>query len=525
MKIAPPYYPVIYIRGFAATMGEIEDTVADPYMGFNLGSTKIRQDWQQRIVRHIFESPLIRLMKDEGYADTYAGGDFIAEDRPVPARSIWIFRYYEPASKDLGAGKRQEIPEIAIELRRFILRVRRQVCMTAAGRPDAAALQAFRVCLVAHSMGGLVARCYLQNICADGVKDAALRKELELDAGHCVDKVFTYGTPHNGIEMLGINTPNLGALDGFHLRNFNRDVMRDYLKLPKHSERVDTLNGKFPPERFFCMIGTNYRDYTAFFKLSRHATGAMGDGLVLIENAAVQDAPRAFAHRGHSGHYGIVNSEEGYQNLRRFLFGDFRVDARLAVDDISLPGEVEAERLKGRQVRASYHIECTAQVRGARYCLHERTVDHECAVFRSYEDWAEKEKPAYLFSGFIYSQGKSAQSQDKSLAFSIRLAIKSPEYEVERRFWPDAHFEGADIYVETLTFFVTPGRKDAKVTYGLASEDATGAAPRELGKLPAGEESTEFEIPIGFEDGDGDPPRPGFRGRLLLDIRQWNEEA
>lgn len=60
MKITPPYYPIIYIRGFAATMSEIEDTVATPYMGFNLGSTKVRQTWQQKIVRHIFESPLIR---------------------------------------------------------------------------------------------------------------------------------------------------------------------------------------------------------------------------------------------------------------------------------------------------------------------------------------------------------------------------------------------------------------------------------------------------------------------------------
>jgi hypothetical protein len=30
------------VRGFAATQGEIEETVADPYMGFNIGSTKSR---------------------------------------------------------------------------------------------------------------------------------------------------------------------------------------------------------------------------------------------------------------------------------------------------------------------------------------------------------------------------------------------------------------------------------------------------------------------------------------------------
>jgi hypothetical protein len=35
-----PYHPIIYVRGFAGSQGEIEDTVGDPYMGFNLGSTK-----------------------------------------------------------------------------------------------------------------------------------------------------------------------------------------------------------------------------------------------------------------------------------------------------------------------------------------------------------------------------------------------------------------------------------------------------------------------------------------------------
>jgi hypothetical protein len=41
--------------------------------------------------------------------------------------------------------------------------------------------------------------------------------------------------------------------------------------------------------------------------------------------AYVEGAHRAMVHRSHSGRYGIVNSEEGYQNLRRFLFGDLRI--------------------------------------------------------------------------------------------------------------------------------------------------------------------------------------------------------
>jgi hypothetical protein len=40
--ISHPFYPIIYLRGFAASMNEIEVTTADPYMGFNLGSAMIR---------------------------------------------------------------------------------------------------------------------------------------------------------------------------------------------------------------------------------------------------------------------------------------------------------------------------------------------------------------------------------------------------------------------------------------------------------------------------------------------------
>ena len=59
-----PYHPIIYVRGFAGTQGEIDETVGDPYMGFNIGSTKSRQVWDGKLRRYYFESPLVRL-KDE----------------------------------------------------------------------------------------------------------------------------------------------------------------------------------------------------------------------------------------------------------------------------------------------------------------------------------------------------------------------------------------------------------------------------------------------------------------------------
>ena len=78
-----PFHPIIYVRGFAATQGEIEETVADPYMGFNIGSTKARRVWTGEIKRFFFESPLVRLMNDHGYSDVFEDGeDLVDSDRP-----------------------------------------------------------------------------------------------------------------------------------------------------------------------------------------------------------------------------------------------------------------------------------------------------------------------------------------------------------------------------------------------------------------------------------------------------------
>ncbi len=514
MAIQAPYYPIIYVRGYAATMSEIEETVATPYMGFNLGSTKLRQNYKDDIVRFIFESPLIRLMKDEGYVDAYRGGDFIPKDERVPAKSVWIFRYYEEVSKDLGTGQRKTIPQFALQLREFILRVRQQVC-----GDDEKKRRVFKVYLVAHSMGGLVCRCYLQNVCRK-VADPA----LELPGDSLVDKVFTYATPHNGIDLLGFNAPDLGSLDPVHVRNFNRKYMREYLDISHHDLPVSSLDGAFPPERFFCFVGTNYKDYEAFYKLTKRTTGPMSDGLVMMSNAAVSRAPRGFAYRSHSGHYGIVNSEEGYQNLRRFLFGQVCVDARLAADEITLPRAVQREKDNGKKIRARYNIEVAAKVRGAGCFLNERKVSQESAIRRRYEDMVEDGRPVYLFTGYLHRLAKADDARDTALAFAIQIGVEVPLFEVDNRFWFDEHFEGERLLHETITIHLRQSADRITIRYDLASTVGVGRA-KGIAKLSAPDEKgcVHLSIPLGFKRGAANPPRPGFRGRLLLTASPWNK--
>src|SRR5829696_10441632 len=132
------FHPIIYVRGYAMTQNEIEQTVADPYMGFNVGSAKVRQLWDGRVKKYFFESPLVRLLKQHQYDDVYEEGyDRISDltapstiDGRVPAvpyRSIVIYRYYEPSSEDLGTGVRPDIRQFADGLGDLILKLRERV--------------------------------------------------------------------------------------------------------------------------------------------------------------------------------------------------------------------------------------------------------------------------------------------------------------------------------------------------------------------------------------------------------------
>src|SRR3954471_23350597 len=118
-----PYFPIIYVRGYAGFQSEVEDTVADPYMGFNIGSSTIRQLWTGNCQRYYFESPLVRLMKDFGYRDVYDAGEAMAVGVDLNPRSIFIHRYYEQTSAELGDGKRLSIEDAAAQLGALILQV------------------------------------------------------------------------------------------------------------------------------------------------------------------------------------------------------------------------------------------------------------------------------------------------------------------------------------------------------------------------------------------------------------------
>ena len=523
-----PCYPIIYVRGYAMTAGEIDETTADPFCGFNLGSTVFRAtpDKTQPARKFIFESPVLRLNTDFGYTDVFENGLDIMDPGwtdPIRSKTIVIYHYYEQASRLLGEGKTPGIEDFAKGLSGLVLRVRDLVC---AHPENAVSAGDFRCYLVAHSMGGLVCRAFLQN-----------SRLGAPEARRCIDKVFTYATPHNGIDIAGINVPGWLSLND--MSNFSRPRMADYLDLgalyddpARGRNRVDWLpEHAFPSERFFCMIGTNRADYEVAGGASRTFAGHGSDGLVRIANASVwgiDDAGRvsspcatAYAYRSHSGFFGVVNSEESYQNLVRFLFGDVRVDIWVDIADVRLPEDVARAAAGGAQVDALYLFEVLASPRGKRWYLTRRIAEEDSVACRSHRDLADPAKPdarrIYLSSVFLANRWR-VDPERASLAYTLTLGVRVPEFEVDRKFWPDRHYEGGYLFRDSLVLEMTPPKSadaDWQVSYDWQSE-RPGLATTRLDTQ--GLAAARAELSIAFDSATA----PGIRGRLLFVVTPWN---
>ncbi|RNG26484.1 esterase/lipase family protein [Streptomyces botrytidirepellens] len=395
--------PIVYVRGFAGDTAGIDKVVADPFYGFNEGSTHIRIGPDDEPCFYQFESPLLRLHLDERYQILVDGGQdlYLASHDTIPPDTIWVHRFYDASATTWGTKPREfRLETAAQDLLKLIETIREK-----SGAP--------RVHLVAHSMGGLVCRCLIQKILPD----------LGRDPADVVGKLFTYGTPHGGITFdagFGLleRLRDLTGINGAEI--FGPERMYAYLTpsaLRAPDGPPDDWDPRamapdqpfaFPRERVFCLVGTDPTDYDVAHGLSAAAVGPRSDGLVQIDNAYVPGAHVAYVHRSHSGRYGLVNSEEGYQNLRRFLFGDRRVEAALVGHRLS------------RASDTTWQAEVRLSVRGLQIVTHERMSAHWCSI-QLPAGGADGDGQVPLVESFLCSTLRSGESGTLRYALHLRI--------------------------------------------------------------------------------------------------------
>jgi hypothetical protein len=524
--------PVVYLRGFALATGEIDETTADPFNGFNIGSVLLRTGWTGDSARHVFESPVLRLTQPPfNYRLTFSDGirglsveareeledwrRFLADQQDAlgsPSQAvIAIYRYYDVDSHLLGEGKRVGMETYGWGLARLIVDLLKATKSTG-------------VYLVAHSMGGLVARAFLQNeivldqnhpglgkncdavtALIEGKRVEPVAQDEWTGARAAVRRFFTYGTPHNGITGQGGIGNNLlgalGAITGFDIDNFSRTKIQTYLGSPV----ANSLDGKFPIDKTFCLVGTGSSDYPAAGGFSRRLVGERSDGLVEVDNAYVWGpdpsapgqtalAARAYVRRAHSGPYGMVNSEEGFGNLSRFLFGNVRVDGSLIVRQIDLPPALRSQRdaNPNLKINASYSFESFLRVRGEGWAMTERLAQNGSAAFRRYDELLGKSDPAdmgltekqrqekawnrtvELFNAYLDTHLRTDPTREEkvqgtvvrgTMGFAARLRVAVPDYEVDGRLWRINHYEGSALFDRDLVFLAF---EDGPGNWGLA---------------------------------------------------------
>jgi hypothetical protein len=460
-KLENPYYPIVYVRGYAMTPSEREETFHDTYYGFATTSVEKRQapppDYFEA---DVFEGQMIRLMKLKKYryADAVNEGE---QDHDNPSRSIWICRFYD---QDVMREKLRSIESHAEDLRKMI-------CETIPGRLARSGVelgkldtpgQKYKVILMAHSMGGLVCRTLIQNLLPDPKR--------------WIHRLVTFGTPHKGIELGRI--PDFlenfitTRLNPFDANIFKEKRMRKYLKL-KPREEVHSLGSTpFPVKRCLCLIGSDYHSYNVVQKV----TGDFSDGLVKQDRAYIvsgakppSNTPypnerRAFwanVHRAHSGWRGIVNSYESFENVHRFLFGNIRAEITLENLLIKTPQEPRCDYF--------YDIEFTLSILGTNTYLHRRQQDPcENAV-----RLARDKIPAYLLlhTAFMNSKLKTHKNPFSSFSLNLRIVERAVKHGL---LW-DRDYPDKQIFNETLEIRVgdaDPTKPGDEVQYRWFSDGA-----------------------------------------------------
>ena len=461
-KFESPYYPIVYVRGYAEEHEDNVATMMDKYYGFaTLTGYQNQVDaGNGYLVPNVFRSPFWHLTmsscEDNSRRFGYLEGAKLPEyqyEGYNPSRSLWLSRVCALDSKPY---KQRSMKKDAQELIHLIVyEIPKK--LVALGMDEETVKNDYKVILIAHGMAGLVCRTMIQNL----LPDFKFKKDDEVpvialeninNPENLIHKFVTIGTPHKGYDM-GEQDSNITyalykSFNPYNANGFASERMREYLKLTDLKLDTHSLgNTNFPLKKCLCIIGSDHRSYNGHKERPAFSDGVVKqDRAYLVggerpaDNGAYDEKNIAFysnVHRAHSGKFGLVNSYESWEHIQRFLFGDLRL--RIALDNLAIHTKQTEE------YDYFYDIEFAYTIKGIGFYLHRRQQDPCENAFRLNRSEVGA-KELFLHNAFLDS--RLAKSKKTGSHFMMDIAVR--EYRADKSSHYDAQYPSRTIYSESL---------------------------------------------------------------------------
>lgn len=203
----------------------------------------------------------------------------------------------------------------------------------------------------------------------------------------------------------------------------------------------------------------------------------------------------------------------------RFLFGDIRVDIWLDVEEIRLPEAIQKEADRGREIDALYQFEVLASPRGKLWYLTRRVAEEDSVACLRHKSWIQSPKPCSLYLSTVFLAKRARVKKDRpSLAYSLTLGVRVPDYEIERKLWIDEHYEGGYLFRDSVVIEIFPPQNDGedwKIVHDWQRDDSSQVTTT----LPFdGLKKAKVDLPVAFASNK----TPGVRGKLRFIVSNWN---
>ncbi|RYF36966.1 MAG: hypothetical protein EOO21_00635, partial [Comamonadaceae bacterium] len=119
---------------------------------------------------------------------------------------------------------------------------------------------------------------------------------------------------------------------------------------------------------------------------------------------------------------------------------------------------------------------------------------------------------------------KARVKQDRpTLAYAMTLGVRVPDYQVNKKFWLDGHYEGSSLFRDTLVIELAPpaagdAAKKWQVQYGWQTETA-GRATLPISYQEVIDGKLQFVVPLSSTGAA--PAAPGISGKVRLEVSAW----